>query len=208
MTKNKSYFITIEGIEGVGKSSALQTVSRFLDHQKIPYITTREPGGTDIAEAIRQLLLSTFSEPMHPDTELLLMFASRAQHIETVIKPALTEGKWVVCDRFTDASFAYQGGGRGIEMQRIARLADWVHADLQPDVTLLLDAPVEVALGRIQHREKDRIEQEQNSFFQKVRAAYLDLASQHPERYRRVDASQSMACVQEQLELILKQLVY
>lgn len=205
--RNKPYFITIEGIEGVGKSSAAQIISRFLEEKKVPYVVTREPGGTEIAEAIRQLLLNTYSEKMQSDTELLLLFASRAQHIAEVIKPALATGKWVICDRFTDASFAYQGGGRQIDIHRISILEQWVHGDLQPDITLLLDAPVEIALRRIQKRAKDRIEQETYEFFQRVRQAYLDRAEQYPDRYRRVDASRSMDYARIQLENILGQLI-
>lgn len=205
--QNKPYFITIEGIEGVGKSSAAQIVGHFLAEKKIPYIATREPGGTQIAEAIRQLLLNNYSEKMQSDTELLLLFASRAQHIAEVIQPALADGKWVICDRFTDASYAYQGGGRQIDVQRIATLENWVHGDLQPDITLLLDAPVEIALKRIQKRAKDRIEQEAYDFFQRVREAYLDRAKKYPNRYRWVDASRSMDYARVQVESVLSNLM-
>jgi dTMP kinase len=197
-------FITIEGIEGVGKSTAIKTAVDFLERHGLPVTRAREPGGTEIAEAIRQLLLSHYSEPMIPLTELLLMFAARAQHIEHVIKPALAAGQWVVCDRFSDASFAYQGGGRGLAMGTIANLAEWVQGDLTPTLTLLLDAPVEMALARIQARGKtDRIEQEAVSFFERVREAYLELARSHPERIKLVDASVPEAVVATQIEAIL-----
>lgn len=205
--ENKSYFITIEGIEGVGKSSAAKVISSYLEQKKIPHFMTREPGGTPIAEGIRQLLLNVYPEKMHPDTELLLLFGSRAQHIAEVIKPSLSAGKWVICDRFTDASYAYQGGGRLVDVQRIAILEQWVQGSLQPNLTFLLDAPVEVALKRIQKRAKDRIEQETFEFFERVRQAYLMRAKQYPNRYRCIDASSSIDDVKTQLETILDQFI-
>ena len=148
----KNYFITLEGGEGVGKSSALTFIKNYLSEKNIDCVFTREPGGTKTGEAIRAVLLHRMDESILPETELLLMFAARAQHISHVIKPALNAGKTVVSDRFTDASFAYQGGGRGIPHDRIQTLTDWVQGDLQPDLTLLLDAPVEIGLTRINQR--------------------------------------------------------
>jgi len=209
MTNNtqKKRFITFEGIEGAGKSTAVHYCSQLLAQQKIAHVVTREPGGTPIAESIRQVLLSEHKEAMHPDTELLLMFAGRSQHIARVIEPALAAQQWVLCDRFTDASFAYQGGGRGMSLQRIAQLAEWVHGDLQPDVTILLDVPVDMGLQRVERRgAKDRFEQEQVAFFNKVRDVYLQLAVKAPDRYRVVDASQSLEHVQVALKQIINEL--
>jgi dTMP kinase len=205
----KSYFITIEGIEGAGKTSALAFLQKKLIAAQIDFVLTREPGGTEIADAIRQLvLLAKHTEKMCEDTELLLMFASRAQNIEQNIKPALAQGKWVICDRFTDASYAYQGGGRRIPMQRIAVLENWVHPDLQPDITLLLDAPAEVGLARIEDRKtKDRIEHEKMEFFTRVRETYLQRAKQYPERFRVIDASKTFAEVEQQLLTVLQSLL-
>lgn len=203
----KGFFITIEGVEGVGKSTAIHFLKQHFLNLNIDYIVTREPGGTEIAEEIRQVLLHKHNEKMCADTELLLMFASRAQHLDQVVKPALSAGKVVLSDRFTDATYAYQGGGRGINSDRIAILEEWVQGQLQPDLTILLDAPVEVGLKRIASRGvKDRIEHEQMEFFQKVREAYLGRASQHPERFKIIDATQSLTTVQEMLCQILEKL--
>jgi len=205
----KNYFITIEGVEGVGKSTVLNYIVDYLQRHQIHYVMTREPGGTEIAEAIRELLLhQTYQEKMVVDTELLLMFASRAQHLACVIKPALALGKWVICDRFTDATYAYQGGGRGIDKRRIQILEKWVQADLRPDVTILLDAPVEVGMARMQRRGlKDRIEKEQIEFFRAVRKAYLDMAQADPQRYRVVDANVNIDQVQQQITKIFAKLL-
>lgn len=201
-------FITIEGIEGVGKSTAIQCIDRYLSDNNIPHKITREPGGTGIAEDIRHLLLKKHQEAMSDDTELLLMFAARAQHIAHVIRPALAANEWVVCDRFTDASFAYQGGGRGIDTNRIALLEDWVQQDLRPDCTLLLDAPVELALARAKKRsEPDRIEAERQEFFEKVRAAYLDLAKRHPDRFVIISAEQDLAAVEQDIQKAIDHLM-
>jgi len=208
MNKKHSYFITVEGIEGVGKSTAVKSIQAFLEGQGIALTLTREPGGTAVAEDIRQILLHQLDEVIVPDTELLLMFASRAQHIATVIKPALAEGRWVVSDRFTDASYAYQGGGRGIESDRIAVLEDWVHADLQPDVTFLLDASTEIALERAKLRSTpDRIESEAHAFFERVRQAYLDRAKNDPKRFIIIDATLELSVVQSTIEHHLKTLL-
>ena len=205
-TKTKQAFITIEGNEGVGKTTAIKYIKKILKLNDCAYVLTREPGGTEIAEKIRQLLLNHYDEKMANDTELLLLFAGRAQHLQSLILPALEEGKWVISDRFTDASFAYQGGARGILMQRIEALADWVQGDLWPELTILLDAPVDIALERVAKRgAKDRIEQEAVDFFEKVRQSYLDLAKKYPERYVLVDASQNQQKVCYDIGQILQQ---
>src|SRR3990167_6081596 len=161
MNKKRGCFISVEGIEGVGKTTMLPVIRECLETAGIIYVDTREHGGTPVAEAIRHVLLSHYQETMSPDTELLLMFAGRAQNIKQVILPALQAGRWIVSDRFTDASFAYQGGGRGIDNRHIAELAKWVQGDLQPDLTILLDAPADVGVSRVQSRgAKDRIEAE------------------------------------------------
>lgn len=197
-------FITLEGIEGVGKSTAMEVISNTLAEADIAHICTREPGGTDIAEAIRDVILQDYEETMSADTELLLIFAARAQHIAQVIRPALNRQQWVLSDRFTDASFAYQGGGRGIELDRIARLSEWVMGDLTPDLTFVLDAPVETAMQRLQQADKlDRIENEASEFFARVREVYLHLARACPERYRVIDAAQPIATVHEQIRSAL-----
>ncbi len=208
MTPNqKGYFITVEGIEGAGKSTSIKYIRKWLDQAGISYIVTREPGGTEIAEAIRQLLLQHHQEPMSPDTELLLMFASRAQHLANLIIPALARGEWVLCDRFTDATYAYQGGGRGIDPARIAQIETWVQGILRPDRILLLDVPVRIGLQRISRRQAtDRIEAEQVSFFERGRQAYLARARQDPGRYTIIDASRGMGWVHEQLLHALEQL--
>ena len=193
-------FITLEGGEGVGKTTNLQFICDYLRNQGIDVLVTREPGGTPLAEKIRDVLLDPrTTEPVAEDTELLLMFASRAQHIAEKIKPALATGQWVVCSRFTDSSFAYQGGGRGVSLKRIQTLADWVHGDLQPDLTLILDLPVEIGLQRARERaELDRIEQEKKAFFERVRQAYLERA-QTADRYHVIDANQPLKAVQTQV---------
>ncbi len=204
ITKKSGLLITLEGIEGAGKSSAVQFIKNWLQQANISHVITREPGGTPIAEAIRQVLLKDYEEMMYPDTELLLMFASRAQHIANLIKPALLRGDWVISDRFTDASYAYQGGGRGIDLARISKIEHWVHANLRPDRVILLDIPVELAMSRIRQREtNDRIEQEKLSFFQRVRETYLARAVKYPERYVVIDASQPMKEVESNIKQIL-----
>jgi dTMP kinase len=195
-----SKFITLEGVEGAGKSTAIGVICNFLKKNNVDYVLTREPGGTEIADAIRDVLLKHYSEDMCAQTELLLMFASRAQHIQRVIKPALARGQWVVSDRFTDASFAYQGGGRQIPRADIESMQHLVQADLLPDRTFLLDLPVEIGLERIASRgEKDRIEREEIDFFERVRQAYHDCVSLDPKRYRVIDASQSEQGVAEDI---------
>lgn len=206
--QNRGLFITIEGGEGVGKSTALTFLHNYLQQKALKFIITREPGGTPIAEKIRQIFLTHHTETMRADTELLLLFAGRVQHVGEVIKPALERGDWVICDRFTDASFAYQGAGRGIPYSHIAELANWAFGDFTPDMTLLLDAPVEIALQRLQQRShKDRIEQEDIIFFQRVREGYLALAKASPARYRIVHAEQSQLQVQAQITALLDPLL-
>ncbi len=199
-------FITIEGCEGAGKSSNLDFVRRYLEERGLKLVVTREPGGTPLGEAIRGLLLDRCNKAMADDTELLLMFAARAQHLAEVIRPALARGKWVLCDRFTDATYAYQGGGRGIPWERIAILEQWVQQGLQPDLTLLLDIPVREGLARAERRSApDRFESERFAFFERVRAAYLEQARRYPERYRVIDASQPLDQVQRSLAETLQE---
>jgi len=194
-------FITLEGGEGVGKSSNLEFIRGHLEAAGKTVIVTREPGGTPLGEQVRGLLLDHRHDGMSADAELLLMFAARAEHLAQVIHPALAAGKWVLCDRFTDATYAYQGGGRGIAAERIAALETWVQGDLRPDLTLLLDAPVAVGMGRAGRRaaNADRFEREQTAFFEQVRHTYLELARRCAERYRVIDASQTLNAVQDQL---------
>ncbi len=202
-------FITIEGIEGAGKSTQLAFIQRYLtDHDK-QLTLTREPGGTDLGEQIRTLLLTPTESGMAVDTELLLMFAARAEHVSKVIKPALERGDWVISDRFTDATFAYQGGGRGIEQQRITAIADWTLKGLQPDLTFLFDLPVELGQQRVRSRNEviDRFEQEKIDFFQQIRDCYLERAQQAPQRIKIIDASQSITEIEAQLIQILQQII-
>jgi dTMP kinase len=198
-------FITVEGIEGVGKSTNLAYIRTLIEAAGIDVVMTREPGGTPLGEAIRGLLLDSKFQGMNPECELQLMFAGRAEHLDKVILPALKQGKWVLCDRFTDATYAYQGGGRGIAVEKIARLEQWVQGDFRPDLTLLLDVPVAIGLQRAGNRgAPDRFEQEQSGFFERVRRTYLDLAARHHGRYRVIDASQSLDRVRQQLEGMLR----
>lgn len=183
-------FITFEGTEGVGKSTQIANAADTLRNLGVDCIVTREPGGTPMAEAIRELLLAPRDEPVNDLTELLLMFAARAQHLHALILPALKAGQWVLCDRFTDATFAYQGGGRGVPAERIALLENLVQGQVRPDQVILLDAPVETGMTRARQRgELDRFEQEAVSFFQRIREVYLARARAEPDRYRIVDAA-------------------
>ncbi|HEX2549919.1 MAG TPA: dTMP kinase [Gammaproteobacteria bacterium] len=205
--KKNGVFFTIEGIEGVGKSTALYFIANFLKEKNKEVLLTREPGGTLVAENIRQILLTPTPEKILPETELLLMFASRIQHIAHVIQPALQSGKWVVSDRFTDASFAYQGGGRKIDKVYIEMLEKWLVQDLRPDITILLDASPEIGLQRAKHRgPHDRIEMEKLEFFERVRAAYLARAEKDPARFRIINAAQPLANVQADIQKILETL--
>jgi dTMP kinase len=205
--KDKNYpgvFITLEGIEGVGKTTNMRFLAEYLHQHEVPVLVTREPGGTPLADDIRHFLLSEHDEQVQPETELLLIFAARAQHIRNVIWPALEAGKLVICDRFTDTSYAYQGAGRGIEKEKIQMLEKVVQDDLKPDVTILLDAPIEVGLDRIQNRPKtDRFESETKNFFTKCRKAYLAMAKAEQDRFVVVDATQPMEQLRKQLLEIL-----
>ncbi len=197
-------FITLEGSEGSGKSTNLAFIHQQLQAAGLDVVLTREPGGTPLAEKIRELLLDKHNTTMHSDTELLLMFAARAQHLNELILPALERGQWVLCDRFTDATYAYQGAGRGIDNERIAQLEQWVQGELRPDLTFFLDLPVSQGLARANERgEPDRFEREKIDFFERVRQGYLDQAERHPQRYRLVDASQSLEQVQAQLTQLI-----
>ncbi|HED16644.1 MAG TPA: dTMP kinase [Gammaproteobacteria bacterium] len=204
----KTRFITLEGSEGAGKSTNMDYIQKGLRAQGIDIVTTREPGGTPIGEDIRQLLLGHKHTGMSDDTELLLMFAARAEHLDKVIRPALEKGQWVLCDRFTDATYAYQGGGRGIASDRIATLENWTQAELRPDLTIYLDVPIETGRQRAGDRSApDRFEKEQNAFFNKARKVYLDRAEQEPARFRVIDASTSLDQVQVYLDEVLQELV-
>ena len=201
-------FITLEGPEGAGKSTNREYLAARLREQGIDVLLTREPGGTPLAERVRELLLAPSDEPMAKDTELLLVFAARAQHLAQVIVPALERGAVVLCDRFTDATYAYQGGGRGLDVARIAQLETFVQGALRPDLTLVFDLPVEVGLSRAAARGRlDRFEQEGRSFFEAVRATYLQRAEAAPARYRILDAAQSLEAVQRDLDALLPQLL-
>lgn len=195
-------FITLEGVDGAGKSTHLSWLVNWLRQGGKSVVQTREPGGTSLGEKLRDLLLH---ESMHLETEALLMFAARREHLATVIKPALTRGDWVVCDRFTDASFAYQGGGRGLALEKLVQLELWVQGDFQPDLTLLFDLPIQIASQRMitADRQLDRFELEKADFHERVRAAYLARAAEMPHRVRVIDSRQSLADIQKELELIL-----
>lgn len=196
-------FITFEGIEGVGKSTNIEHLRQALESRGHAVLTTREPGGTPMAERIRELVAEHGDEAMPDIAELLLVFASRALHVNNVIQPALAAGTWVICDRFTDSSRAYQGGGRGLPQADINLLAEWVHGDLRPDMTILLDAPVETGMGRAERRgAPDRWELERSEFFMRVRATYLQLAETEPDRFVIVDATEDLETVQQAIAAI------
>ena len=201
-------FITLEGPEGDGKSTNREYLAERLREQGIDVLLTREPGGTPLAERIRELLLDPSEEPMAADAELLLVFAARAQHLQQVIRPALARGSVVLCDRFTDATYAYQGGGRGLSIERIAQLEQFVQGELRPDLTLIFDLPIEIGLARAAARGRlDRFEQEGRGFFEAVRHAYLQRAEQAPQRYRVLDAGQTLAQVQADIDALLPSLL-
>ena len=194
-------FITFEGVDGAGKSTHLAWFADALRQRGPDVIVTREPGGTPLGEQLREILLN---QPMSIGTEALLMFAARLEHIEQVIRPALHAGKWVVSDRFSDASFAYQGGGRGLDWGKLSQLEQWVHPNLQPDLTLFFDVPVEIARQRLTNNASlDRFEQEQADFFERVRAGYHRRVSQNPQRYIVIDAAQSLDIIKQKLEEII-----
>ena len=201
---SEARFITVEGIEGAGKTTCLELMEQGIRQHGHRLLVTREPGGTELGETLRALLLGHRHDGMADDTELLLMFAARAEHLRAKIEPSLAEGTWVLCDRFTDATYAYQGYGRGISLERIAVLEDWVQRDRRPDITLLMDVPVEIGLERAGKRSApDRFERQALDFFQRVRDGYLSLAAAAPERYRVIDASGSLSQVSEQVQRVL-----
>ncbi len=203
---NNYEFITLEGIEGVGKSTAMRVVKRFLEDNGRNVIITREPGGTAIGEKIRDILLSTQNDAMSPVSELFLLLAARAQHLAEVVSPALASGNCVVCDRFFDATYAYQGAGRGLDMSIIKSATDLISPFFVPTLTLLLDAPVEVGFKRIESRGKtDRFEEQNRDFFERIRESYLNRARLEPKRFCVIDASQSLVEVSDRIELILKE---
>jgi len=202
----RGLFITLEGSEGAGKTTNLVYINELLREMGHDVIETREPGGTPLSEYIRNILLGHEFDGMASDTELLLMFAARAEHLQKKIIPAIEQGKTVLCDRFTDATYAYQGAGRGISETRIATLETWVQGDLRPDLTLFLDLPVDVGMKRAGERSApDRFEKEQMDFFEKVRQGYLLRARKAPERYRIIDASQKLSQVQAQIKMTLNE---
>lgn len=205
----KGLFITLEGIEGAGKSTVARWVSEWLGQRAIRATLTREPGGTPLGERVRQIVLERGAERLLPATETLLMFAARGIHVENLIRPALARGEWVICDRFTDATRAYQGAGRGIEPQWIESLAKQIQGDLQPDCTLLLDLPVPMGLERARSRQAgtaDRFEAEAQAFFERVRVAYLELARREPQRIHVIDASAPLEAVKRQVISVLERL--
>ncbi len=205
---NRGRFITVEGIEGAGKSSNLEFIKHLLENAGKEVLYTREPGGTPLGEEVRSLLLGHKHTGMADDTELLLMFAARAEHLEQKIIPALDAGIWVLCDRFTDASYAYQGGGRGIDKERIRSLEQWTHGDLRPDLTLLLDLSVEIGLERAGKRsEPDRFEKEEMQFFEAVRQAYLQIAWDEANRVKVVDASTPLYEVQARIAEVIQEFI-
>ena len=199
MTRGK--FITLEGMDGAGKSTHLTWIPGFLQARGVQVMLTREPGGTPLGEKLRMLMLDK-AQNLHADTEALLMFAARREHLDKVILPALNDGIWVICDRFTDATFAYQAGGSGLAWARIAALESWVQDELQPDLTLYFDVPTEVGKARtLAAREPDRFEQEDHSFFDRVREAYLRRAREHPNRIAVIDASATLDAVKQSIEI-------
>ncbi|KGE03579.1 dTMP kinase [Pseudohaliea rubra] len=204
----RGLFITLEGGEGVGKSTALAHVASRLGDAGVPLVTTREPGGSALAEDIREVLLAVREEPVDDLAELLLMFAARAQHLARRIRPALEAGQWVLCDRFTDATYAYQSGGRELPARWVQQLETLVQGELRPDCTLLLDAPVTLGIERARGRgDLDRFEREQVAFFERVRATYLRLARESSGRYRVIDAGQPLSAVRAQLDVICSELL-
>ena len=196
-------FITLEGLDGAGKSTHVPWIARFLEGRGVPLVVTREPGGTPLGERLRELLLGR-AGPVDPETETLMMFAARREHVARVIRPALERGRWVVCDRFSDATFAYQSGGSGVAWEKVATLENWVHGGLQPDLTVIFDVPPAVARQRAGDRAgADRFEREGPEYFERVRSAYLRRAREHPERIRVVDASGRVDEVKKLLEIII-----
>ena len=194
-------FITLEGMDGAGKSTHIPSIIQLLESRGLEVVSTREPGGTTLGEKLRELLLN---EAMHPETETLLMFAARREHIASVIEPALARGAWVLSDRFTDATYAYQSGGRGVSAEKVIALEQWVQGDLQPDATLLFDVPVEVSVSRLASaRMPDKFERESAEFFTKIRNAYLQRASENPSRFRVINSNQALEAVQVNIKEIV-----
>jgi len=205
MSNSKGMFISLEGSEGVGKTTSLKFINEFIESLGHKVLLTREPGGTPLAEELRNILLSDREEEVQSDTELLLMFAARCQHVNQVIKPALERGTWVICDRFVDASYAYQGGGRELGFKRIEQLEDWCLKGFKPDLTLLLDMSVEEGIARTKKRGKaDRFETEKMAFYKRIRQAYLQRAEQDPKRMFVIDAAPEIPIVQASLKAVLK----
>jgi dTMP kinase len=201
MPTRNGRFITLEGIDGAGKSTHLPFLAAEIESRGHRVVSTREPGGTALGEMLRDLVLR---EPMAHDTETLLMFAARREHVDAVIRPALARGDWVLCDRFTDATFAYQGGGHGVPLARIGELEQWIHGDCQPELTFLFDVPIEVSRARLQDaqaggRELDKFEREAGAFFERVRSAYLERVARDPGRFRVIDSTRPVAAVREEL---------
>jgi dTMP kinase len=208
MSNNRGLFLTFEGIEGAGKSSNLEHAKSIIEASGKTVTVSREPGGTEVGEKIREVLLDPNLPAMHSDTELLLMFASRAEHYQNKILPALNAGNWVLCDRFTDASFAYQGGGRNIDINRISALEEWTLGDFRSDKTFLFDLPVSMGLSRAKARSAaDRIEQEESDFFERIRSSYLMRAKDEPNRFSVIDAAQTMEGVRHQVEKAVEGLI-
>ncbi|MDB6062121.1 MAG: thymidylate kinase [Verrucomicrobiaceae bacterium] len=208
MTQARGLFITVEGGEGVGKSTNMAFIAEQIKLAGFDLVITREPGGTALAEQIRDLFLNRRAESVAEMTELLLVFAARAQHIDRIIQPALSAGQWVLCDRFTDATYAYQGGGRGLNRDVIATLEKLVQGELRPDITFLLDAPIDIGSARVAARgAEDRLELEQSEFFEKVRSTYLARVAAEPDRFRVIDAAQPLGDVQSQLRVALTPLL-
>ena len=204
---SKGKFITIDGVEGAGKSTQIDLICSYLHRKGIEVVRTREPGGTEVGEKIRSVLLDVENQEMHSDTELLLMFSSRNELIQNKIIPALNDGYWVVSDRFTDASFAYQGGGRMLNLDRIAELEDWVLGDFKPDLTLLLDVSVEVGMARIEARAaKDRIELEEREFFERVRSVFICRSETFPERIKLIDSSGAVDDIHSKIRALIDSL--
>lgn len=205
---NKGRFLTLEGTEGVGKTTNRDFIENYLRSEGIPLLVTREPGGTPLAEQLRELLLAPRDEPVDATAELLMVFAARAQHLNQVIVPALAQGTWVLCDRFTDATYAYQGAGRGLSCSMIEALETMVQGSLRPDCTLILDIDVKTGLERASQRgDLDRFETEKLEFFEKVRNGYRERADAAPERYRIIDAGQTLEQVQSDIRTLLQQML-
>ena len=206
--QKRGKFITFEGVEGAGKTTNIAYIAEAIKSHGVDILLTREPGGTMVGEAIREILISNELPDMHPDTELLLMFAARAEHLQQKIIPALASGQWVLCDRFTDASYAYQGAGRGIEKSKIQRLETLVQDTLRPDYTFLFDLEADIGLARANNRgEMDRFEQQHIDFFNRVRSEYLSLAKTQPQRYRLINAEYDLHTVQKQIKHYLDEII-